>query len=138
MISLIIGNKGSGKTKRLIDLINEAVAKSDGTIVCIEKSPLLTYEVTHKARLIETDRFGIEGCDAFYGMVCGIIAQDHDLTEIFVDATFKIVGRDYDEFAALINKLSKVSEEAKVDFVFTVSEDKEKLPEALFTNVQVI
>lgn len=138
MISLIIGNKGSGKTKRLIDLINEAVAKSDGTIVCIEKSPLLTYEVTHKARLIETERFGIEGCDAFYGMVCGIIAQDHDLTEIFVDATFKIVGRDYDEFAALINKLSKVSEEAKVDFVFTVSEDKEKLPEALFTNVQVI
>jgi energy-coupling factor transporter ATP-binding protein EcfA2 len=138
MISLIIGNKGSGKTKRLINLINEAVAKSDGTVVCIEKSPLLTYEVTHKARLIETDRFGIEGCDAFYGMVCGIIAQDHDLTEVFVDATFKIVGRDYDEFAALINKLSTVSEEAKVDFVFTVSEDKEKLPEALFAKAQVI
>jgi ABC-type polysaccharide/polyol phosphate transport system ATPase subunit len=138
MISLIIGNKGSGKTKRLINLINEAVAKSDGTVVCIEKSPLLTYEVTHKARLIETERFGIEGCDAFYGMVCGIIAQDHDLTEVFVDATFKIVGRDYDEFAALINKLSTVSEEAKVDFVFTVSEDKEKLPEALFAKAQVI
>jgi energy-coupling factor transporter ATP-binding protein EcfA2 len=138
MISLIIGNKGSGKTKRLIDLINGAVAKSDGTVVCIEKSPLLTYEVTHKARLIETERFGIEGCDAFYGMVCGIIAQDHDITEIFVDATFKIVGRDYDAFAALINKLSAVSEESKVDFVFTVSEDKEKLPEALFANVEVI
>jgi hypothetical protein len=138
MISLIIGNKGSGKTKRLIALINDAVANSDGTVVCIEKSPLLTYEVTHKARLIETDRFGIEGCDAFYGMVCGIIAQDHDLTEVFVDATFKIVGRDYDEFAALINKLSTVSEEAKVDFVFTVSEDKEKLPEALFAKAQVI
>ena len=138
MISLIIGNKGSGKTKRLIALINEAVAKSDGTVVCIEKSPLLTYEVTHKARLIETERFDVEGCDAFYGMVCGIIAQDHDLTEIFVDATFKIVGRNYDEFAALINKLSKISADTGVDFVFTVSEDKEKLPEALFENVQVI
>lgn len=138
MISLIIGNKGSGKTKRLIALINEAVAKSDGTVVCIEKSPLLTYEVTHKARLIETERFNVEGCDAFYGMVCGIIAQDHDLTEIFVDATFKIVGRDYDEFAALINKLSKISADAGVDFVFTVSEDKEKLPAALFENAQVI
>ena len=138
MISLIIGNKGSGKTKRLIALINDAVANSDGTVVCIEKSPLLTYEVTHKARLIETERFAIEGGDAFYGMVCGIIAQDHDITEIFVDATFKIVGRDYDEFAALINKLSTVSEEAKVDFVFTVSEDKEKLPEALFAKAQVI
>lgn len=138
MVSLIIGNKGSGKTKKLIALINEAVANTDGTVVCIEKSPLLTYEVTHKARLIETERFGIQGCDAFYGMVCGVIAQDHDLTEIFVDATFKIVGRNYDEFAELINKIAKVSEEAGVDFVFTVSEDKEKLPEALFENVEVI
>ena len=138
MISLIIGNKGSGKTKRLIALINEAVASSNGTVVCIEKSPLLTYEVTHKARLIETERFDIQGCDAFYGMVCGIIAQDHDLTEIFVDATFKIVGRDYDEFAALINKLSKVSEDTGVKFVFTVSEDQDKLPAALFENAKVI
>ena len=138
MVSLIIGNKGSGKTKKLISLINEAVDKSNGTVVCIEKSPLLTYEVTHKARLIETERYGVEGVDAFYGMICGIIAQDHDITEIFVDATFKIVGRDYDEFAALINKLSKVSEDTGVKFVFTVSEDKEKLPEALFANVEVI
>ncbi len=138
MISLIIGNKGSGKTKKLIALINDAVAASDGTVVCIEKSPLLTYEVTHKARLIETERFGIEGCDAFYGMVCGVIAQDHDITEIFVDATFKIVGRNYDEFAALINKLAKVAADNDVKIVFTVSEDKENLPTALFENVEVI
>lgn len=138
MIKLIIGNKGSGKTKRLINLINEAVDSSNGTVVCIEKSPLLTYEVTHKARLIETERFGVEGCDAFYGMVCGIVAQDHDITEIFVDATFKIVGRDYDAFAALINKLSKVSAENDVDIVFTVSEDESKLPAALFESAQKI
>ncbi len=138
MIKLIIGNKGSGKTKRLINLINEAVENSNGTVVCIEKSPLLTYEVTHKARLIETERFGVEGCDAFYGMVCGVIAQDHDITEIFVDATFKIVGRDYDAFAALINKLSKVSAENEIDIVFTVSEDESNLPAALFENAQKI
>ncbi|MGN1315921.1 MAG: hypothetical protein ACI4VW_02570 [Acutalibacteraceae bacterium] len=138
MIKLIIGNKGSGKTKRLINLINEAVESSNGTVVCIEKSPLLTYEVTHKARLIETERFGVEGCDAFYGMVCGIVAQDHDITEIFVDATFKIVGRDYDAFAALINKLSKVSAENDVDIVFTVSEDESKLPAALFESAEKI
>ncbi|MEE1504503.1 MAG: hypothetical protein UGF89_09705, partial [Acutalibacteraceae bacterium] len=118
--------------------INEAVEKSNGTVVCIEKSPLLTYEVTHKARLIETERFGVEGCDAFYGMVCGVIAQDHDITEIFVDATFKIVGRDYDAFAALINKLSKVSAENEIDIVFTVSEDEANLPAALFENAQKI
>lgn len=131
MVSLIIGNKGSGKTKKLIGLINEAVSASNGTVVCIEKSPLLTYEVTHKARLIETERYGIEGCDAFYGMVCGVLAQDHDITEIFVDATFKIVGRDYDAFAELIKKIAKVSEETETDFVFTVSEDEEKLPKSL-------
>ena len=138
MVSLIIGNKGSGKTKKLIALINEAVAASNGTVVCIEKSPLLTYEVTHKARLIETERFDIQGCDAFYGMVCGVIAQDHDLTDVFVDATFKIVGRDYDAFAALINKICKVSDDANVNFVFTVSEDQDKLPAALFENAKVI
>ncbi len=138
MVSLIIGNKGSGKTKKLIGLINEAVEKSNGTVVCIEKSPLLTYEVTHKARLIETERFDVEGCDAFYGMVCGIVAQDHDITEIFVDATFKIVGRDYDEFVELIAKLSKVSTENEIDIVFTVSEDEDKLPAALFEYAQKI
>ena len=138
MIKLIIGKKGSGKTKKLVDLVNEAAEKSLGNVVCIEKGDTLTYSVTHKARLIDADAFGISGYGEYYGMVCGIIAQDHDLTEIFVDATFKIVGRDYDEFAALINKLSKVSADTGVDFVFTVSEDKEKLPEALFENVQVI
>ena len=124
MVSLIIGNKGSGKTKKLISLINEAVDKSNGTVVCIEKSPLLTYEVTHKARLIETERYGVEGVDAFYGMICGIIAQDHDITEIFVDATFKIVGRDYEAFADLIKKVSDISKLSETDFVFTVQKMK--------------
>ena len=136
MVSLIIGNKGSGKTKKLISLINEAVDKSNGTVVCIEKSPLLTYEVTHKARLIETERYGVEGVDAFYGMICGIIAQDHDITEIFVDATFKIVGRDYEAFADLIKKVSDISKLSDTDFVFTVSEDEDKLPTRLFEYAQ--
>ena len=138
MVSLIIGNKGSGKTKRLIELINEAVKKSGGTIVCIEKSPLLTYEVTHKARLIETERYGVEGSDAFYGMLSGILAQDHDITEIFVDATFKIIGRDYEEFADLIEKVKKLSEITDTDFVFTVSEDEDKLPARVFNAAEKI
>lgn len=128
MVSLIIGNKGSGKTKKLIALINEAVEKSDGTVVCIEKSPLLTYEVTHRARLIETERYGVEGTEAFYGMLSGILAQDHDITEVFVDATFKICGRDYDKFCEFIKRVADLSKLTETDFVFTVSEDIEKLP----------
>ena len=137
MVSLIIGNKGSGKTKKLIALIDEAVANTNGTVVCIEKSPLLTYEITHRARLIETERYGVQGCDAFYGMLSGIIAQDHDITEIFIDATFKIIGRDYAEFAELIKKIEKLSKTAEVDFVMTVSEDIEKLPKEIFESEAV-
>ncbi|MGN0527364.1 MAG: hypothetical protein ACI4IF_08000 [Acutalibacteraceae bacterium] len=138
MISLIIGNKGSGKTKRLISLINDAVASSNGTVVCIEKSPLLTTEVTHKARLIETESYGVEGADAFYGMVCGVLAQDHDITDLFVDATFKIIGRNYDEFAALLKKLSKVANETDTKIVFTVSEDEANLPASVFESAEKI
>ena len=137
MVSLIIGNKGSGKTKKLIALIDEAVEKTNGTIVCIEKSPLLTYEVTHRARLIETERYDVKGVDAFYGMLCGIIAQDHDITEIFIDATFKIIGRDYAEFAQFIKKVEKLSNTTEVDFVLTVSEDVEKLPGEIFESEAV-
>lgn len=137
MVSLIIGNKGSGKTKKLIALIDEAVEKTNGTVVCIEKSPLLTYEVTHRARLIETDRYDVKGVDAFYGMLSGIIAQDHDITEIFIDATFKIIGRDYAEFAKLIKKIEKLSNTTEVDFVMTVSEDKENLPKEIFESEAV-
>ena len=136
MVTLIIGKKGSGKTKKLIQLANEAVAKSQGNVVVIEKGAKLTYDVTHKARLIETERYGVEGTDAFYGMICGIIAQDHDITEIFVDATFKIVGRDYEAFADLIKKVSDISKLSETDFVFTVSEDEDKLPARLFEYAQ--
>lgn len=132
MVSLIIGNKGSGKTKRLIAMIDEAVENSAGTVVCIEKSPLLTYEVTHKARLIDTEHFSVQGCDAFYGMLCGILAQDHDVTEVFIDATLKIVGRDYNKFCDFIGKLQKLSEIADADFVLTVSEDEANLPAEMF------
>ena len=94
MVKLIIGNKGSGKTKRLIELVNGAVEKSNGNVVCIEKERLLTYDVNYRARLIETDHYKVSGYDAFYGFLCGVIAGDHDITDILVDATLKIGGRD--------------------------------------------
>ena len=138
MVSLIIGNKGSGKTKRLIAMIDEAVEKSNGSVVVLEKSPLLTYEITHRARLIEAETYGVEGVPAFYGMICGILAQDHDITEIFVDATFKIIGRDYDEFVKLLARLKYLSEAFSTDFVMTVSEDEAKLPAGVFDYAQKI
>ena len=138
MVKLIIGNKGSGKTKRLIDLVNGAVEKSNGNVVCIEKERLLTYDVNYRARLIETDYYKVTGYDAFYGFLCGVIAGDHDITDILVDATLKIGGRDYEELAKFLEKVARLSELTETVFTFTVSTDKENLPESIFTYCQEV
>lgn len=133
MVKLIIGNKGSGKTKRLIDLVNGAVEKSNGNVVCIEKERLLTYDVNYRARLIETDHYKVSGYDAFYGFLCGVIAGDHDITDILVDATLKIGGRDYEALAAFLEKVSDLSKISEQDITFTISCDEEELPKKIFT-----
>lgn len=132
MIYLILGNKGSGKTKRLIDLVNAAVEKSNGNVVCIEKERLLTYNVNYRARLVETDHYGISGYDAFYGFLSGIIAGDHDITDVLVDATLKIGGKDYEALACFLEKVAKLSKIAEQDFTFTISADEAELPAKIF------
>ena len=87
MIQLIIGNKGSGKTKKLIDLVNTATETSKGNVVCVEKGDTLTYSITHKARLIDAESYGINGYGELYALLCGIQSANHDVTDIFVDAT---------------------------------------------------
>ncbi len=127
MIKLIVGNKGSGKTKTLIAMCNEAVASSQGNVVCLEKGLKLTYDITHKARLVDTDEYDIQGFDALYGFLAGLMAGNYDITHIFVDATLKIGGRDYEAFALLVDKLMKLS--SNVELVFTVSCDPSELPQ---------
>ena len=133
MVKLIIGNKGSGKTKRLIELVNGAVEKSNGNVVCIEKERLLTYDVNYRARLIETDHYKVSGYDAFYGFLCGVIAGDHDITDILVDATLKIGGRDYEALADFLEKVAALSKLSEQDITFTISCDESDLPERIFT-----
>lgn len=133
MVYLILGKKGSGKTKKLIELVNSAVEKSNGNVVCIEKERLLTYDVNYRARLVETDHYKVSGYDAFYGFISGILAGDHDITDVLVDATLRIGGRNYDELAAFLEKVSELSKIAEQDITFTVSADAEELPEKIFT-----
>ncbi len=132
MIKLIIGNKGSGKTKRLIELVNSCIETSDGNVVCVEKEPKLTYDISSKARLLETDTYRIKGHKAFYGFLAGICAGNYDVTDILVDATFKIVGREYDRLSQFFEMLSELSEATDVNFYFTISCDKEDLPVDIF------
>ena len=132
MIKLIIGNKGSGKTKKLVEAVNATTEASNGNVVCIEKGDTLNFSVTHKARLINTDVYGISGYDAFYGMLCRICAGNYDVTDIFADATLKIVGRDLDQLADFFDRISALSEETNTNFVFTVSCDESELSTHIF------
>ena len=117
MITLIIGNKGSGKTKRLIQLANEAVEKSNGNVVVIEKGAKLTYDVSHKARLIDIEQYNVSGFDAFYGFLSGICAGNYDVTDIFVDSTLKITGRDFEALADFVAKANELASHSEVKIV---------------------
>ncbi|MFQ9873290.1 MAG: hypothetical protein ACLRVT_09975 [Oscillospiraceae bacterium] len=128
MIKLIIGNKGSGKTKKLIDLVNTASKTTKGNVVCIEKGTQLTYDIVHSVRLIDIDTYQVSGFEAFYGFICGVLAGNYDISEMFIDATFKIGGRDYAAFAEMIRKLDSVVDKETV-VTFTVSCDISDLPE---------
>lgn len=130
MIKLIIGKRGSGKTKKLVDMVNTAVETSLGNVVCVEKGDTLTFTVNYKARLIDADAYGISGYGEYYGMLAGIKSGNNDVTHIFGDATLRIGNRDYYEFAAFLERLSKIED---VEFVFTVSCDESELPEKIFT-----
>ena len=138
MIDLIIGRRGSGKTKRLISLVNEAVEKSDGNVVCIEKGHNLTYNISHRARLVDTDYFEISGFDAFYGMLSGICAGNFDVTDIFVDATLRIGERDFNKLVEFLKKVSKLSAKCNTKFTFTVSCEENDLPPEISEVAKII
>ncbi|MEE1076919.1 MAG: hypothetical protein UHY68_06630 [Acutalibacteraceae bacterium] len=129
MVTLLIGRKGSGKTKKLIAQANEAVTKSTGNVVVIEKGAKLTYDVTHKARLIDTDQYQIVGYDVLFGFISGICAGNYDVTDIFVDSTFKICSDDKDELKTFVSKLKALSDNAETNITLLISAGKEELPE---------
>lgn len=129
MIKVIIGKKGSGKTKRLVDMVNAATASSLGNVVCVEKGDALTHSVNNKARLIDTEDFGISGYKEYFGLLAGIKASNYDVTHIFGDATLRIGTRDYAELTEFFKRLSAIKD---VEFIFTVSADESELPAEIF------
>ena len=131
MVTLIIGKKGSGKTKKLIQLANEAVARSSGNVVVIDKGPKLTYDVTHKARLIDTDAYGVKGYDMLYGFISGICAGNYDVTDIFVDSTFKICTEGVAGIEAFVTRLNDLEKATEANITLLVSGGEEALPTGL-------
>ena len=129
MIKLFIGGKGSGKTKTLIEMVNNAVNESKGNVVCIEKGDKLIHDVTYKARLIDTDAYSVVDADALYGFIAGILASNSDITDIFVDSALKIIGNDVVAFEGMLKKLEKITPE--VNLVMTSSIAVEDCPDAI-------
>jgi len=130
MVKIITGKKGTGKTKILIDMINESAKKTSGNIVCIEKGAKLTYDIDHSVRLSDTEHYGIDGYDTFYGFVAGMFAGNFDISEVYVDSILKIGGPDYTELGILLQKLDKLSGD-DIQLVFTVSAEVVDLPDSV-------
>ncbi len=130
MIKLITGKKGTGKTKILIDMINDAVKSTNGSLVCIEKGETVRRSISYKVRWCDVEQFNIAGYEAVYGFVAGMLAGNYDIKEVFVDGIFRIGGRDYEEFGKTLEKLDKLTGD-ETTVVFTVSADESELPESV-------
>lgn len=130
MIEIICGVKGKGKTKELLDKVNTSVISSSGNVVYLDKSQKHMYELNNKVRLINVTEFPISNCDEFLGFICGIVSQDHDLEEMYLDSFLTIASLDDEEsIVKAIEKLDVISEKYKVKFILSVSKDIKDLPE---------
>ena len=122
MLKLIIGVKGTGKTKTLINMVNTAVENSHGDVVCIEKGVKLRYDVKYKARLINTEEYFIDDAQSLYGFLAGILASNHDVTDLFVDSALKICNNNTAEFDVFVEEVNKLADKVGgVNIVMTSS-----------------
>ena len=132
MIQILVGEKGEGKTKRLIDMANEAGKLSDGHIVFIDDDSRHMYDLHYNIRFVDTTGFVMEDQRIFFGFICGILSQDRDIDKIYIDGLNNIIKyMTDDDLFAFIDTSEKVSKETDVDFIMTISRNKEGIPEAI-------
>ncbi len=137
MVSLIVGQKGKGKTKELLDRVNADVKNVSGNIVYLDKDTAHMYELNNKIRLINVSEFDISNSDQFYGFVAGIISQNHDIQEMFIDSYAKISQQVDKDITENVEKLAALSEKYKVDMVLSVSIERSKFPAGLQANEKI-
>ncbi len=130
MVSIIVGGKGSGKTKKMIDIINASAAGSAGNLVCIEHSMKLTYDIHHDVRLIDMVEYKIENMDMLFGFISGILAGNYDIVEIYIDGILKVLNKDINVLANLLEKLDELTGE-NVKLIVTVSADENEIGEEI-------
>ena len=131
MLKLIVGLKGSGKTKELIDLCNRAADETKGSVICLEKGNKLMHEIGYQTRLVDVDEYGIDSAENLYGMVAGMYASNHDITHIFIDSALKICNNDVSIFEEFVKGVAAFGEKQGIEMVFTSSIAFDDLPESL-------
>ena len=138
MIQIICGEKGKGKTKELLAKVNGAVTVASGNIVYLDKSQKHMYELNNKVRLINVADYPVDTCEEFLGFLCGIVSQDHDLEEMYLDSFLTIAGvNNDDDMCHAIEKLDVISEKYNVKFVLSVSKNEADLPECAKAKVVI-
>ena len=140
MVKIIVGPKGHSKTNRLIDAVNAAVESSKGSVICIEKGSVSTFMISSSARLVDIDEYDVTSYDNLYSFICGMLASNYDITDLFVDSTLRIGGIDYDALDAFLSKVSALSVKSGVNFMFTVSTEADCLKPTTYAtcNVQAV
>lgn len=136
MVQLIVGVKGEGKTKKMLDHVHSIMKSVDGNIVYLDKSFQNMHELDNKVRLINVSEYPIQNTDQFIGFVCGICSQDYDLEEMYLDGFLKIAKVEEKNLEPVLSQLNRISEQFKVNMVLSISVNKEDLPE--FAKSQVI
>lgn len=131
MLKLIIGVKGTGKTKVLIDMVNSALTVTKGDVVCIEKGAQLRFDIKPAVRLVNSDEYLINDASALYGFIAGMLASNHDVTDLFVDGTLRICKRDMVAFEELLTKLDSLLEKVEVNVALTVSMPIEEVSDTI-------
>lgn len=130
-MQLIVGVKGTGKTKHLIELVNEALEATDGSVVCIEKGTKLIHEIKYQARLIDTEEYLVTDAQALYGFIAGIVASNHDVTHIFIDSALKICENNLKDFTEFAIKADSFAAARNITLVITSSIPVEDVPSEL-------
>ncbi|MCR4903310.1 MAG: twitching motility protein PilT [Butyrivibrio sp.] len=137
MVQLIVGKKGKGKTKCLLDKVNAEIQNVLGNVVYLDKSTKHMYELNNKIRLIVVPDFNVSNSDEFIGFISGIISQDHDLQQMYLDSFLKIACLEDSDIMPTLDKLEKLSDKFNINFVLSVSMDENELPEGAKSKVIV-
>jgi ABC-type phosphate/phosphonate transport system ATPase subunit len=131
MVKLIIGIKGTGKTKTLIQMVNSALETTGGNVVVLEKGEKLRYDIKYQARLVNTDEYYVSDAQSLYGFVAGLLASNHDITELFIDSALKICGEDLPAFEKLVEELDLLTVKRETNVVITASMPEENATDVI-------